>query len=405
MEEAALINDLIYRIELVSHCPVDRLRSQSLGIERLNTMTNDLYRTVRSEEQINGTLDPVPTPRLSRNPEHISSNDKVHRSRHVSADAVLLTAKSSAVSLGNLLEQESNFLAVLLLPEQCDWRLAHLQPIFLLQRTGGSLRSKAEDRIFLLCSCLSLAREFQTYEESLGQISRHDTSICRILSGEDVAIQQNGKHFQGFLTTLKHQAVHKGKFDAGLRLGIKLSLIETIGAKLGIGSGLSLVAGYECNKLARMSYREITRLFILLKNNHDGEFNTIRACCAELGEKWSQFHHNYHLRQSALEVMAESVMISQSSSGSPKRARNHSGLSRRSSVTIAGELQADIPASSSAHIPRMWSARQEDSSWFNDDVLSSLPQSEGYNTADDHMTIDLLNLDSLPSDLNFPTFL
>lgn len=271
-------------------------------------MTSDLYDCVHparstAETSVNPSTNRSPAVSsllISKSPEsHQPTACQPHRSRHVSATVALDAAKRSVISLQETLRQDLD-ISQLLGSKDCDWRLAHLQPIFSLQNVRSTARSEAEDRLLLVCSCLSLATDFQHYESALDRTPRHDVALSRILQGQDPAIQQNGKHCQKFLAKLTSYNIHKERFDAGLRLGGKLSLIEAVGGELGLGPGLSLLMGYECSKISRMPYREISQMFILLRDDSVGKFHAIREFCSSFGLWWLALHRNYHSRHSEL---------------------------------------------------------------------------------------------------------
>ncbi len=302
-DEAVLIRDALRLTELIRHCPIERLIPHSQDLSVLCSKTNHVYESVSDRATTSGSQ-PPPRRLLSGTPSSLTWStstpgstkaSSAARSRQVSAAQAIKAASITAVSLG------ATFWDVFTLPQDfwveanADPRNAHLQPILYLQKATALTKSEARDRLLLTCACHSLARDFQSFEQSQGWISQHDSLLHRIQSGHEPAAQQHGKHHQKFLSLLKgQQNMDKDKLDAGLRLGTKMRLVEAIGEELQLGFGLGVLLGYECHKLSRLSYRELSSIARCLQSQDAEVLQPIRSFCTEFSVWWNVVVDRYH---------------------------------------------------------------------------------------------------------------
>ena len=307
-EEATLIQNAVQLVERIIQRPIDRLLPHADNIRRLNLAAASLYQPlayysrlsceghetaiVLNPTEFTGsvvTFLPPATPNAM-----LTRPLKTVKSRLISASDALSAAHKTAGYLGaTILEHfildEQNWLET-----ACDQRTSHLQPIFNLQKAVASVRSDARDRLLLACSCHSLARDFQLFEQSRGWTSKEELITQRLLEGSDPAIHQYAKHHQNFLAWLNRNDIHRDKLDAGLRLGTKLRVIEVLGQESQLGCGLSLLLGFECHKLSRLPYRELSIITQHLRNRAAAlELRTVNFC-NQFNAWWRDVNNRYH---------------------------------------------------------------------------------------------------------------
>ena len=80
------------------------------------------------------------------------------------------------------------------------------------------------------------------------------------------------------------KGIDPNKIDSGIRLGTKLNLIAAIGAKRGFRSSLSLVAGFEIQKLSRLPYRAFTELDSALCKN-----SAVSRRCSQVNHRYGRW--------------------------------------------------------------------------------------------------------------------
>lgn len=302
-DEAVLIRDALRLAERIRRCPIERLIPHSQDISVLCSTTNHVYESVSDRATTSGRQ---PSPRrlrlgtpsyptaLTSTPSSAKASSAI-RSRQISAAQAMRAASVTAISLGATIRDVLTLQPELWVEENSDPRNAHLQPILYLQKAAALTKSEARDRLLLTCSCHSLARDFQSFEQSQGWIPQHDSLLRRIQSGHEPAVQQHGKHRQKFLSRLKgQQNMDRYKLDAGLRLGTKIRLVEAIGEELQLGFGLGVLLGYECHKLSRLSYRELSSVARSLQSQDAEVLQPIRSFCNEFSVCWKGVVDRYH---------------------------------------------------------------------------------------------------------------
>ena len=302
-DEAVLIRDALRLTERIRHCPIEKLIPHAQDISVLCSTTNHVHESVSdrattsgrrpSPERLRSRTSPYPRA-LTPGPAKASS---ATRSRQISAAHAIRAASITAVSLGAIIRDVFTLQPEFWIEANSDPRNAHLQPILYLQKAAALSKSEARDRLLLTCSCHSLARDFQSFEQSQGWVPQHDSMLRRIQSGHEPAVQQHGKHHQKFLSLLTgQQRMDRDKLDAGLRLGKKMRLVEAIGEELQLGFGLGVLLGYECHKLSRLSYRELSTFARSLQSQDAEVLQPIRSFCNESTVWWKGVVDRYHSR-------------------------------------------------------------------------------------------------------------
>ena len=152
---------------------------------------------------------------------------------------------------------------------QQDTRIAHLQPVSYLAKRKSSHAIPTHDRLLLMFSCYSLAQDFRCFERAKGWKPKEDQIIARILRHQDPATQSIGKHSQHFLCSYSALSADREKVDSGLRLGTKLRVMDAITNTLQIGCGLSLLFGYEHQKLSRLNYNVFPAIMQILEGSEE----------------------------------------------------------------------------------------------------------------------------------------
>jgi hypothetical protein len=283
--DATIIDEMVSLAEQLRHRPKTRLLPYLPQLGQLVSTTDDLYHSISSA-----------TRRRSKSTSSVSKSTPQRssaRSRQVNARDAFNAAVSIAPSLATSIRQH-------FASSHDDWmgtaqdpRAIHLQPILSLQKAPASSYSDTRDRLLLATSCSSLATDFEQYETNNGWTSKHQTLLQRIKDGQDTAVHQNGQNHQAFLTTVIGQHTGKEKFDAGLRLGTKTRLVETLGEMSGLGPAVGLLMGYECRKLSRMPYREFPAFLNMLQDKASVPESVVEFC-SEFNMWWRDLRSHYH---------------------------------------------------------------------------------------------------------------
>jgi hypothetical protein len=179
-------------------------------------------------------------------------------------------------------QRESDFLGVLSLRPQGKFSAAF-----------------AKRRIQLLCSCVSLTRDFSNFERSCGYVPKKDQLISAISSGRPVAVQRIGRRLGQFITSYSASPMSertKKALDAAIRLGTKLEILDSIGDEVGLQPGcLSLLMGLDCATLSRLSYSSLRYVRQELTRNTSA-LAAVTEFSEWLGSWWTQSLACYHER-------------------------------------------------------------------------------------------------------------
>ena len=177
----------------------------------------------------------------------------------------------------------------------CDLtpRMLHIQNILMLQQRKPSQSASSREKILLLCACKSLAQDFYEFEKRGGWKPKLDQVAARILRGEEPCIQTIGKHLKhyvaaqtcGFLTQYDN-------LDAAIRFGMKLQVVDVVEESLGFGSCLSLLLGFECAKLTRLSDNSLESLRKTLRTDEPLR-KTVVYLNNALRDRWSACQRKY----------------------------------------------------------------------------------------------------------------
>ncbi|CZT15398.1 uncharacterized protein RCC_12346 [Ramularia collo-cygni] len=271
-DDAALIDNVLRLALQVQERPVSSLLPYYDRIERLFYTTDQLRRSV-TRATFPATL-------------------KTPRSRVINARSVLLAACATAPSLTQMIRQHFRIEGHEWYRSSGDLHSVHLQHILAFQKLKSPDRVDTRDRLLLICSSHSLAMDFDTYERSQGFQSKHQELLDRLLNSQDLAIQQQSRNHRDFLATLAGVELENDKFDAGLRLGSKLRLIQACGITTGVGPALEILLGFECQKLSRLPYRELPTLLNLLRDEIP---RAIAEFCSEFNSWWTSVSDHYHI--------------------------------------------------------------------------------------------------------------
>jgi len=308
-DEATLISGAARLTEEIRMRPIERLLPYSPQIQRLLSSVNDLSLAVSGQSDVTpqwSLAENTPVQLLKPPENSIGSiaaqvdelvpvrssrrlNNLRAKSRQISAMEALCAAADNVSQLGLMIRSTFQKLDWF----TCDERIAHLGPIFSLQKCKIPTKAGIFERLQLTCSCQSFAKDFRSFEKNNGWTPKQDVLVKRILQGSDTASHRIGKHLQNFISSQPSLAAHREKLDAGLRLGTKLQVIEEIGRSLGLGSGLALLMGYECHKVSRLTYKDFHLIKAYLEND-GGRFKAIREFSLEFSSWWSGCQQRYH---------------------------------------------------------------------------------------------------------------
>lgn len=178
------------------------------------------------------------------------------------ASAALLSALNMAHDL-----QKVSMLMVPLPQIDCQQKPqeVHIQNIYALQKRRPSKDCILRDKMLLLCACQSLSADFRRFELHNGWTPKRDELVRRILAGEEPQIQKMGKTLKNYVSSLRTSVVSdRSKFYEAIRLGLKLEVLEAIGASVGLGDCVSFLLGFECVRLSRLSYSSLACLSKIL---------------------------------------------------------------------------------------------------------------------------------------------
>jgi hypothetical protein len=298
--------------EGIRQLPLAHLLPHSLQLQRLFAITAEINTAV-SRASINlanrGISNPcssLPSSNSAQSPiesdQRTARTPHIKRSRKVSAARALQAACDIAPVLAETIRKQ----IVTQLEKWCelpsDPRTCHLQPILSFQNDKSQSSVDSTDRIFLATSCQSLASDFAAFEQNHGWVSKHNVLLSQLLAGDSIAVQRHGHHHGNFFSSLGDLGCHREKFDAGLRLGTKMRIIQSCAEAAGVGSTLGLLLGYECQSLGRLPYREFSELLLLLQGPR-GALQPIIDFSNEFDEWWLQFSNHYHAIHGKIESL------------------------------------------------------------------------------------------------------
>ena len=109
---------------------------------------------------------------------------------------------------------------------------------------------------------MSLSRDFGEFERECGYTSKRDQLVSAMRSGRDVAVHRIGGRLSHYIARSGPSPAScrtRKVLDAAIRLGIKLEVLDWIEIEAGLHpSGcLSLLLGFDCAKLSRLSYSSL----------------------------------------------------------------------------------------------------------------------------------------------------
>lgn len=176
-----------------------------------------------------------------------------------------------------------------------DARLLHLNYITTVGRTRRLRAIELNERLLLLCSCMSFATEFSEFERRHGWYAKEDLLYDSLSHGISPGVQRLKKHTKGFFDELRIPKAEEQKLDMGLRLGTKLNVIEKIGRSCGLGSFLSLLLGFELSRAFRLPYDSIVGLVASITEQPD-VFEPIRKLADAYSRWWEECQAEYAVR-------------------------------------------------------------------------------------------------------------
>jgi hypothetical protein len=115
-------------------------------------------------------------------------------------------------------------------------------------------------RTFPAASCHSLAVDFTIFEQNHEWSSKHQVLLSQLLGRKPITVQRHGHHYGRFFSSLGDVGCYRDKFEAGLRLGTRMRIVQACAEVTGMGSTLGLILAYECRSLRRLPYSEFLEL-------------------------------------------------------------------------------------------------------------------------------------------------
>lgn len=98
---------------------------------------------------------------------------------------------------------------------------------------------------------------------------------------------------QEFVVSEARSGIDERKVMIALNFGKKIQIIEAISNSLGLGSGLTVLLGYECVSLSQLTYKGIA----LLRREIGPDLELcgrLEAFSTVVDETWIEFRENYH---------------------------------------------------------------------------------------------------------------
>lgn len=173
-------------------------------------------------------------------------------------------------------------------------RLQHIQSIYALQRRQPPKEIVQQDKLLLICASQSLAQDFRAFELQNGWSEKTACIAARILDGQQPDVQRTGKHLKNFVAAQQlNIAPQRAKFDAALRLGLKLDLVDRLSQEAGLGPSLSLLLGFQTAKFSRLSYSAIARMYYALIQDEHMRAETFQ-CLKIFDRTWCDIRSTYH---------------------------------------------------------------------------------------------------------------
>lgn len=173
--------------------------------------------------------------------------------------------------------------------DQCkDSRTSHMKLMPVLQSANFGDTSQMRKRILFICACFSLIRDMQACEKRPDwpqQMTEHQPA-----SG---ATRRASHMFHKFALSSAGEGIDEKQIKIALNFGKKLQVVDAIGQSLGLGSGLSILLGYECVTLSNLTFKDIAKIRLRLGQDKD-LCRRVRSFSTVTNRTWRAFKSGYH---------------------------------------------------------------------------------------------------------------
>ncbi|KAK4499593.1 hypothetical protein PRZ48_010111 [Zasmidium cellare] len=119
-----------------------------------------------------------------------------------------------------------------------------------------------------------------------------ETTDCTLLEGAPPAVQKIKKNTKAFYDELGISRAQESKVATGLRLGMKLNVVERIGRQYGFSAFLSLLLVFELARTYRIRYDSFLNLIPWLRDGID-TFASMKSVAEEYGSWWEACQSRY----------------------------------------------------------------------------------------------------------------
>jgi hypothetical protein len=172
----------------------------------------------------------------------------------------------------------------------------HIQNIFLFQRRKLSSTDFTQEKIALICACMSFSKDFGMFERRSGWTPKTDEVALRIASGKRVAIQTFGKHLNNYVASEDPggvpRSLQRKNLDAAIRLGTKLEVFDRLAVKAGLPPCLSLLLGFDFVRVSRLNFDAFGCIYETISAD-DVLRTRIAQFGAVVGDWWAALQKTY----------------------------------------------------------------------------------------------------------------
>lgn len=236
--------------------------------------------------------------------------------------------------------------------QQQSIRQIHISSILTYQQRKAPSEIQGQEKLLMLCACMSLAKDFRDFEQKAGWVCKRDQLVQRIFQGQDTGIQRLAKHVGRYLASQDLLRGPRGadrlKFEAALRLGVKLEVLDEIGNANNLPC-LSLLLGFECVRVSRLSFSSLGRMHELLKSD-DGLHKEVSRFCRRVAVWWQASREFYHAQFGNTSASGwGACSISEPPIEAPECDMRDDGLDKARNMPCTDSAQSDTTANGGSY--------------------------------------------------------
>ena len=171
-------------------------------------------------------------------------------------------------------------------------RVAHVQKILSIDSKRLSGVATGLDRIQFICACLSLANDLELYRQRRARKEGNSPKAGTIPTNSILRASDDALRDSFVLTQAPIDNQEKSILLSAVGFGTKLRVVDAIGKSLGLGSGFTLLCGYQYFNLNELPSRAFSSLRVELQQSW-AACNGIKNFSRSIDEWWQSFYLAY----------------------------------------------------------------------------------------------------------------